>query len=57
MGFTFIKSEYSIQIQTYMNTDLLCLKGKLYKHYLIITDLGSKLLNDREEFLLFLSVI
>jgi len=38
-------------------TDLLCLKGKLYKYHLTITNIESKLLNDRDEFLLVLSVI
>ena len=38
-------------------TDLLCLKGKLYKYHLTTTDLESKLLNGRDEFLLVLSVI
>ena len=36
---------------------MLCLKGKLYKYHLTITNIESKLLNDRDEFLLVLSVI
>ena len=31
--------------------------GKLYKYHLTITDMESKLLNDRDGFLLVLSVI
>ncbi len=42
------------EIKYYIN---LCEKLKLYKYYLTITNIESKLLNDRDEFLLVLSVI
>ena len=52
-----IKTIFNKKKSFVKTTDLLCLKGKLYKYHLTITNIESKLLNDRDEFLLVLSVI
>ena len=52
------KLKQSLTKQSFIKTtDLLCLKGKLYKYHLTTTDIDNKILNNRNEFLLVLSVI